>query len=210
MSLSKKLLSFALAVIMIFPALSVTAFAEESEVKIIDSVDVTIDFEDIVNEPVADFINRISVEQEGLRIGTPAVTKAGSTFLSTETFEPGQKYWLSLCCYVEDGYNVEGYTYQQGGGRDIPVSINGENLDFHYQFDMSALTFNDKTYCVYPQHYTENGDQRICLSYSFTVPENPSFFEKIAQAFEKFFEPIVTFFTKIIAQPIAELIEMFS
>lgn len=210
MSLSKKLLSFALAVIMIFSALSVTAFAEESEVKIIDSVDVTIDFEDIVNEPVADFINRISVEQEGLRIGTPAVTKAGSTFLSTETFEPGQKYWLSLCYYIEDGYNVEGYTYQQGGGRDISVSINGENLDFHYQFDMSALTFNDKTYCVYPQDYTENGDQRICLSYSFTVPENPSFFEKIAMAFEKFFEPIVTFFTKIIAQPIAELIEMFS
>lgn len=209
MSLSKKIISLVIAVVMIFSVLSVTAFAEEAEVKIIDSVDVTIDFEDIANEPVADFINRISVEQEGLRIGTPAVTKAGSTFLSTETFEPGQKYWLSLCYYVESGYNIKGYIYNQGGGRDIPVSINGEKLDFHYQFDMSALTFNDYTYCVYPQHYTESGEQRICLSYSFTVPENPSFFERIAQALEAFFLPIAEFFTQTFIQPIADLIMKF-
>lgn len=209
MSLSKKILSIMLAIVTAFSMLSVTAFAEETEVKIIDSVTVTIDFDDIINQPVADFASRISVEQEGLRMGTPVVTKAGSTFLSTETFEPGQEYWLSLCYYVEDGYNIEGYVYEQGGGRDIPVSINGENLEFHYQFDMSALTFNDKTYCVYPQHYTEEGEQRVCLSYSFTVPENPSFFEKIAQAIEEFFSPIAEFFTQTFIQPIADLFMMF-
>lgn len=208
MSLSKKILSVLLSVIMAFSALSLTAFAEETEVKIIDAVDVTIDFEDLKNEPVADFINRISVEQEGLRIGTPTVTKAGSTFLSTETFEPGQKYWLSLCYYVEDGYNIEGYTYQQGYSGDIPVSINGEELEHFYKFDKSALQFYDKTCCVYPQHYTEDGDQRICLFYSFEVPEL-TFFEKIAQAFEKLFEPIVVFFTETIAQSIADLIVKF-
>ena len=210
MRLSKKILSFALAVVAIFSALSVTAFAEESEGKIINGIDVTIDFENIANEPVADFANRISVEQEGLRIGSPAVTKAGSTFLSTETFEPGQKYWLSLCYYVEGGYNIEGYTYNQGYGGDIPVTINGENLRFHYDPQMSALKFYDKTYCVYPQHYTENGELRICLSYSFTVPEEPDFFEKIVMAFGKIFDPIVEFFTKVIAQPIAELIMKIS
>lgn len=206
MSLSKKILSVISAAVMIFSVLSLNAFAEETEIKTIERVDVTIDFEDIVNEPVADFINRISVEQEGLRIGTPAVTKSGSTFLSTETFEPGQKYWLSLCYYVESGYNLEGYVYNQGGGRDIPVSINGENLKFYYDPQMNALKFYDKTYCVYPQNYTENGGQRICLSYSFTVPENPNFFEKIAQAIEALFLPIAEFFTQTFIQPIADLI----
>lgn len=193
MSLSKKFLSVFLSVVMIFSALSVTAFAEEAEVKIIDAVDVTINFEDLTNEPVADFINRISVEQEGLTIGTPTVTKAGSTFLSTETFEPGQKYWLSLCYYVEDGYNIKGYTYQQGYGGDIPVSINGDELEHYYKFDKSALQFYDNTYCVYPQHHTENGEQRICLFYSFEIPEL-TFFEKIIQAIKDFFASIAELF----------------
>ncbi len=209
MSLSKKILSVALAVIMVFSALSITAFAEDTEIKTIESVDVTIDFENIANQPVADFASRVSVEQEGLRIGTPAVTKSGSTFLSTETFEPGQKYWLSLCYYVESGYNIEGYTYNQGYGGDIPVSINGENLKFYYDPQMNALKFYDKTYCVYPQHYTENGELRICLSYSFTVPESPSFFEKIAQTLEAFFLPIAEFFIQTFIQPIADLIMKF-
>lgn len=205
MSLSKKILSVFLSVITAFSALCVTAFAEDAEIKTIESVDVTIDFDGIANQPVADFASRISVEQEGLRIGTPAVTKAGSTFISTETFEPGQEYWLSLCYYVEDGYTIKGYTYNQGYGGDISVSINGDELDHYYKFDKSELQFDDNTYCVYPQHYTENGELRICLFYSFEVPEEPSFFEKIAQAIEAFFLPIAEFFTKTIAQPIADL-----
>lgn len=194
MSLSKKILSVLLAVITVFSALSLTAFAQEPEIKIIDEVNVTIDFDDLVNQPTADFGERISVEQEGLRFGSVTVTQAGSTFLTTETFEPGKKYWFSLCYYVEDGYNIEGYTYQQGYSGDIPVSINGEELEHFYKFDKSPLQFYDKTCCVYPQHYTENGDQRICLFYSFEIPEL-NFFEKIIKAIEDFFASISEFFS---------------
>lgn len=210
MNSTKKILSLVLSVIMLFSVIPLNAFAEDTEIKTIESVDVTINFDDIANQPVADFASRISVEQEGLRLGTPRVTKSGSTFVSTETFEPGQKYWLSLAFYVEDGYTIEGYTYYQSYGGDIPVSINGDELDFYYKFDMSALQFYDSTYCVYPQHPSENGELRVCLSYSFEVPDEPDFFEKIAQAIKSLFEPIIEFFTKTLAQPIADLIMKLS
>lgn len=209
MKLSKKLFAAALAMIMTFSAVPMTAFAQSEEATIIDSIDVTVNLDDIVGESPSDFSERVSVSQEGLRIGESIkVTTKGEPVIPTDSFEYGKSYWMHLTLYVEEGYNLNGYVENSGyNGDNLSVTVNGENMDFFYKFDKTPLMYFESTYCVYPQHYTEKGDLRVCVYYEFEVHEKDTgILGDIGKAFKNFFESIATFFTDILFQPVADVI----
>ena len=209
MKLSKKLFAAVLAMIMLFSAVPMTAFAQSEEAIIIDSIDITVNLDDIEDDSPSNFASRVSVSQEGLRIGESLkVTPKGEPVIPTDTFEYGKSYWMHLTLYVEDGYNINGYIENSSyNGDNLSVTVNGQNMDFLYKFDITPLMYFESTYCVYPQHYTEAGDLRVCVYYEFEVPEKDmGILGDIGKAFKDFFESIATFFTDVLFQPITDVI----
>lgn len=173
------------------------SFRATGPMNVVNTIDISFDTE-IDGKTPDDYKDFISVNTEGVEMGSenfwvqlnnpgwPGVVPV------VETYELDNIYYSSIYIYPEDGYAFP---------NPVSVTVNGEKTakgDSVYVYDCEYETVTDTTdeSCKYMKVYFE---------YKVTgpVPE-PTFSEKLSQAFSNFFLSIATFFTETFIQPIID------